>query len=367
MTKKKQLTLPGFYRFSMSASHNQHLIHSVFEYQQIRDILACLDDSELVAFTLLEDEMHWVMKCELDWQMMIEQLSIKIKALHKNIWQVSQSNLSNHVEAHYIETPKNIVPCVMQLHYLPVTKGLVASPEMYEFSSDKFYRQEHPPHWLHLEPVLSRLAHQRFHRALRYERVCEIFDYQQVIECHDKYDAFASDEHIQQLLQRKSKQSQAIQWEQILLWQQQAQELVCQRLGYQIEAVTVSRHNRQQVHQQQHVFSLVSYLLSLKGVSVELTAHVLQQDELIIHAWLRSVHKTHPESFIQRLSDSWQPKKTRRSKKPVTETLDDETSNQPEDNREADTNSNIDSALKSSSDSDPDPDPDPDSIEQASA
>jgi len=302
-----QLTLPGTYLFKVSGSHNQPIFNSVFEYDQFREILAHLDNTSLIAYVFSEHEMQWVMRCDESWGSMIEELKNQLQQQHKRIWNQTKPVLSNQVEATYIDEHQFLVPLVMKLHYWPVLKGIVVSPELYPFSSDHFYRQSSLPSWLKADPVLTRLVHQRFNRSLRYERICELYDYQQPVETHRLYNAYASDQHIRLLLNQQADNHEKVTWEEALLLMKQAQQLVAQRLGIDESIFETGQHNRQHTRLLQQVHALTAWLLDKKNVSLEYISYLVKQDEQVVQSWLLGVSAQHPETFMNRLLASWNP------------------------------------------------------------
>jgi hypothetical protein len=108
---------------------------------------------------------------------------------------------------------------IKQIHYLPVSMGLVALPSIYPWSSHKHYTNEsNTDDWFDKDTLLNLIGHQRSNRVRRYEQVtsqpptCEL----DLAEGNNElYFALASDAYIEKILNKNQVQphtAPTLQW-----------------------------------------------------------------------------------------------------------------------------------------------------------
>ena len=302
MDKRMILNGAGTYFFTVRGAKDAPIFRSVFEYEYFRKILAQEKGCELIAYVFSEYEVRWVMHCEQDWQVILDNLRAHMQELHFKLWHKHQQILSESAEVIFVEEDRYLVPLVMEMHYWPVRKGLVASPDVYPWSSDHLYRNIKQPDWLARHRMLKRMTKQRCNTLVRYERMMEQFTPWDTEEVENPlYKAFASSAYIALHL-RKKKTVDRFSEAQIIALRMEAEKLVTSILGNSVEQVKQPRSRRQY----QHIEPLVMWLLSQTDCSIQQMSFTFDLDETIIQGWIRSLPNQHPESFLTRIQQAWQ-------------------------------------------------------------
>ena len=302
MDKRMILNGAGTYFFTVRGAKDAPIFRSVFEYEYFRKILAQEKDCELIAYAFSEYEARWVMRCEQDWQVILDNLRAHMQELHFKRWHKHQQILSESAEVIFIEEDRYLVPLVMELHHWPVRQGWVASPAVYSWSSDQFYRNAQQPSWLSSHRMLKRMTKQRYNTVLRYERMMDQFSPWNIESAQNSlYKALATDAYITLHLRTKRPADKLSEAEVITL-RAEAEKLICDVLGTPIEQVRHPRYRRQ-YHQ---VEPLTLWLLLQTDCTAQQLSFIFDLDETIIQGWIRSLPSQHPESFLTRIKQSWQ-------------------------------------------------------------
>jgi hypothetical protein len=302
MDKRMILNGTGTYFFTVRGAKDAPIFRSVFEYEYFRNILAQEKGCELIAYVFSEYEARWVMRCEQDWQVILDNLRAHMQELHFKHWHKHQQILSESAEVIFVEEDRYLVPLVMEMHHWPVRKGLVASPDVYPWSSDKFYRDVKQPAWLASDRMLKRMTKQRSNTVMRYERMMEQFTPWNTEEAKNPlYKAFASNSYIALHL-RKKKSVDRFSEAQIIALRAEAEKLISGVLGGSIEQVNQPRSRRQY----NQIEPLAMWLLLETGCSIQQMSFIFDLDETILQGWIRSLPNQHPESFLIRIKQAWQ-------------------------------------------------------------
>ena len=302
MDKRMILNGPGTYFFTVHGVKNTPLFRSIFEYEYFIKILAQEEDCQLIAYAFSEYQASWVMHCEQDWQIILDNIRSQMQELHFKLWHKHQQIISESADVIFIEEDRYLVPLVMELHHWPVRHGLVVSPDVYPWSSDQYYRDYAQPSWLASHRMLKRMSKQRTNTGLRYERMMEQFTPLDIDESKNHlYQALASNAYITQHL-RKKEQPTKLSKEQIVNMRGQAEKLICDFLGAPIDQVRYPRFRRQYYQ----VEPLTVWLLLQNNCTIDQLTAIFDLDKIVIQGWLRSLSNQHPESFLTRIQQSWQ-------------------------------------------------------------
>ncbi len=197
----------------------------------------------------------------------------------------------------------------MELHHWPVREGIVASPEVYPWSSDKIsrqsrYQQIQSNAGLACHRMLQRLAKQRFNSPLCYERMMEQFQPWSIENATNRlYQALASDAYITLYL-RGEKPTLAHTTEQIKDMRHKAENLICDILGVPVEQIRHPRFRRQYYQ----VEPLTLWLLLQSQCGIKQLTFIFDLDQTIIEGWMRSIPNLHPESLLTKIQQRWQEK-----------------------------------------------------------
>lgn len=301
MDKRMILNGAGTYFFTVRGAKDAPIFRSVFEYEYFRKILVQEKGCQLIAYVFSEYEVRWVMRCEQDWQIILDNLRAHMQELHFKLWHKHQQILSESAEVIFVEEDRYLVPLVMEMHYWPVRKGLVASPDVYPWSSDHLYRNIKQPDWLASDRMLKRMTKQRCNTLVRYERMMEQFTPWNTEEAKNSlYKAFASSAYIALHL-RKKKPVDNFSDTQIISLRMEAEKLITSILGNSVEQAKQPR-SRRRYHQ---IEPLVMWLLSQTDCSIQQMSFTFNLDETIIQGWIRSLPNQHPESFLTRIQKAW--------------------------------------------------------------
>jgi hypothetical protein len=297
----------GTYYFKVRGAKDAQLFRSVFEYEYFRKLLAQTEGCQLIAYVFSEYQAQWVMHCEQDWQLVLDNIRAQMQELHFKLWHKHQPIISESADVIFVEEDTFLVPLVMQLHHWPVSSGLAPSPEVYPWSSDKDYRlsqnqQSLSNSGLNTSRMLIRLGKQRFNTSLRYERMMEQFEPWSIEQAKNRlYQALASDACIASYLSSK-KPDNSHSKQQIVCLRQQAEELICALLGVPIEQARQPRFRRRYYQ----IEPLTIWLLLQTDCTISQLVFMFDLDETVIQGWLRSLTSQHPESFLNKLKLSWQ-------------------------------------------------------------
>jgi hypothetical protein len=302
MDKRMILNGAGTYFFTVHGIKDSPLFRSVFEYEYFRKILAQENGCQLIAYVFSEYQASWVMRCEQDWQTVLDNIRAHMQELHFKLWHKHQQIMSESADVVFVEEDRYLVPLVMELHHWPVRKGLVASPDVYLWSSDQYYRVYAQPAWLASQRMLKRMGKQRINTALRYERMMQQLRPWDIEQSKNHlYQALASNAYITLHLINK-KQPTEFSETQIMAMREQAEKLICYFLGIPKQQIKHSRFRRQDYQ----VKPLAIWLLLQANCSINQLSFIFDLDEIVIQGWLRSLPNHHPESFLAHLLQSWQ-------------------------------------------------------------
>ena len=302
MDKRMILNGAGTYLFTVHGAKDAPLFRSVFEYEYFRNLLAQESGCQLIAYVFSEHRASWVMSCDQDWQVILDNIRAHMQELHFKLWHKHQQIISESADVVFIEEDRYLVPLVMEMHHWPVRQGLVASPEVYSWSSDPYYRQHVQPSWLASHRMLKRMSKQRINTALPYERMMEQFTPWDIEQAKNRlYQALATDAYVTLHLRHK-KPTDKLSEDQIIEMRGQAERLICDVLGAPIDQVRFPRFRRQYYQ----VEPLTIWLLLQSNCTINQLTFIFDLDETIIKGWLRSLPNQHPESFLTRIQQTWQ-------------------------------------------------------------
>ena len=302
MNKRMILNGAGTYYFTVRGAKNAPLFRSVFEYDYFRNLLIKEEGCQLIAYVFSEHQAQWVMHCQQDWQVVLDNLRAHMQELHFKIWHKHHQVISETADVIFVEEDRYLIPLVMEMHYWPVRQGLVASPDVYPWSSDAYYRLDKQPEWLASHKMLKRLSHQRCNTSLRYERTMQQFEPWNIEAAkHHLYQAVASNAYLTQYLSHK-KSSPKYSKQHVIHLRAQAEQLICETLGAPIEQIRQPRFRRQYYK----VEPLTLWLLLQSDCTMNQLTLIFDLDEAVIQGWIRSLPSQHPESFLNRIQQRWQ-------------------------------------------------------------
>ncbi|MGK0248742.1 MAG: hypothetical protein ACI910_001475 [Oleispira sp.] len=307
MDKRMIINGAGTYYFKVHGAKDAPLFRSVFEYEYFKQLLVKEEGCELIAYVFSEYQAQWVMHCDQDWQIILDNISAHIQELHFKLWHKHQQILSEFAEVLFVEEDRYLVPLVMELHHWPVREGLVAIPEVYPWSSDALYRQTRYQQvtsntGIASHRMLHKLAKQRVNSAVCYERMMEQCEPWSIESAQNRlYQALASDKYITRHLRIK-KHELVHTVAHIKEMRQQAEALICDILGISIEQVQKNRFRRKN-HQ---VEPLVLWLLLQSQCDIKQLTLVFDLDQVVVKGWLRSIPSIHPESLLTKIKQRWQ-------------------------------------------------------------
>jgi hypothetical protein len=307
MDKRMMINGAGTYYFKVHGAKDAPLFRSVFEYEYFKQVLVKEEGCELIAYVFSEYQAQWVMHCDQDWQMILDNIREHMQELHFKHWHKHQQILSESAEVLFVEEDRYLVPLVMELHHWPVREGLVASPAVYPWSSDALYRQ---PRYQQVtsnsgiatQRMLHKLAKQRFNSSVCYERMMEQYEPWSIEGAKNRlYQALASDVYITRHLRRK-KPNLVHTTEHIKEMRQQADTLICHILGISVEQIQQPRLRRKNYQ----VEPLALWLLMQSQCDIKQLTFVFDLDPVVVQAWLRSIPSIHPESLLTKIIQRWQ-------------------------------------------------------------
>jgi hypothetical protein len=306
MDKRMILNGAGTYYFKVHGAKDAPLFRSVFEYEYFKQLLAQEEGCELIAYVFSEYQAQWVMHCNQDWQIILDNIRARMQEQHFKLWHKHQQIISESAEVLFVEEDTYLIPLVMELHHWPVRNGLVPCPAIYQWSSDQFYRHsknlQQASSGLATHRMLQRLGKQRFNSTTRYERMMEQFEPWPIEQAKNRlYQALASDSYITMYLRGK-KPNLVHSNLQIISMRQQAEKLICDILGAPIEQIQHPRFRRQYYQ----VEPLTIWLLIESKCEIHQLTLMFDLDETVIQGWLRSISSVHPESLLTRIRQRWQ-------------------------------------------------------------
>jgi len=299
----------GVYYFSVSGAKDQPVFQSVFEFDYGRKILSGIPQSRLLAYVLEEKRMQFVLRCERDWTSVMDDIQTAFDNMHERCWNKRRQLLSDQGTVLLIDEQIYLTDLIMQLHDWPRRNGLVASADMWPWSSDRYYRLDNPPAWIDTESMLNMLAHSRRNRAQHYidvmqQPVTSQLDLQH--GNHPVYQALARDQWVDQHMKKEALIQSAYSKEDIRRLYADACELVARQFDLSVAELTDKLHRRR-FH---HLMPLVIWLLRERGVSLEVIAPLMDEEEDKLQLWLRGVAADHTENVRNKLLNLWAPDNT---------------------------------------------------------
>ena len=339
MQTKITLHGAGVYYFSVTGAKDQPVFQSVFEFDYAVKILAEIAQTRLLAYVLEEQRMQFVLRCERDWTSVMDDIQTAFDSMHERCWHKRRQLLSDQGVVLMVDEQAFLTDLVMQLHDWPKRSGLVASAELWPWSSDQYYRMDNPPAWIDTESMLNLLSHSRRNRAQHYidvmkQPVTATLDLDH--GSHPVYQALARDRWVDQHMKKEALTQSAYSSDDI----RRLFDDACQLVARQFDITVTELCDSLQRRRYNHLMPLVVWLLRERGISLEAIAPLAEEEEDRLQLWLRGVPADHTENVRRKLLALWSPEgippfalKVADQKVPHTET-DTESlpdSDQPED------------------------------------
>jgi len=223
MNEHSIIDIPGaLYYLRLRGNGHSQLAASRADFAVLRQLLAHLvettdaetRDSRLLGFCLFQDSLHILVRPGPQGILQLARWWVETHTqfLHRRARQQSAQYPSSqyqgpvyHKQVHAVLVDPNryLLPLVQQLHWLPITEGLVATPSAYPRSSHRDYLQPDSPSWLSHEEVFNQVGNHRASQMRRFEHFManpcqEFLDWNR--GRHPNYLALADDAYIQSLI-----------------------------------------------------------------------------------------------------------------------------------------------------------------------
>lgn len=306
MQTKMTLHGAGIYYFAVTGAKDQPIFQSVFEFGYGLEILSSLRGARLMAYVLEESRMQFVLRCQRDWTEVMDDIQAAFDAMHERCWNKRRQTLSDQGVVLLVDEQAYLRDLVMQLHDWPRRSGLVASADLWPWSSDRYYRQPQPPKWLDTESMLNLLAHSRRNRSQHYIDVMQKPVTTQLDlnhGTHPLYQALARDMWVDQHLKREALVQSAYSKDDIRRLYDDACQLVARQFELALDDL-LDRGQRRRFH---HLMPLVVWLMNERGISVEAIAPLVDEDEFRLQLWLRNLPADHTDNVRSKLLNLWLP------------------------------------------------------------
>ena len=306
MQTKMTLHGAGVYYFSVYGAKDQPIFQSVFEFEYGRQLLSAIPDTRLMAYVLEEKRLQFVMRCSRDWTGVMDDIQTAFDNMHERCWHKRRQILSDQGVVLMVDEQTHLTDLILQLHDWPRRSGLVASADLWPWSSDHQYRMDHPPAWIDTESMLNLLSHSRRNRAQHYIDVMhKPITSQLDLEHgnHPLYQALARDHWVDQHMKKEALTQSAYREEDILRLFSDACELVARQFDITIDELKDKLHRRRY----HNLMPLVVWLLRERGITLEAIAPLLDEEEDRLQLWLRNVVADHTDNVRHKLHNLWAP------------------------------------------------------------
>ncbi len=307
MTEKLAKDLPGgCYYLRFEAAPQRILFSHPQEREQIRPLLQhfCQRFKQpLYGYCLLTDSIHLVVPaCDLGIDAMAQWLWQTFTDGYNALHQRHGNVLQHEFIFTLIEPGRYLLPVIQQLHRLPVTADIVATPSAYPYSSHRDYLSADSISWLDKQAVLRLVTHQRATQLRRYESLMdfegEALDW--FHGSHPHYRALASDEYIERLIKRQQdrRPEQPPSLDTITEW-------ACEENKLEEQDLVLRRRHRLGLEVQAEIAAIAKHFGSAKEKTV---AQYFECDlELLLGAMrgLEARRAMYLHSLILRLEKRW--------------------------------------------------------------
>lgn len=296
----------GVYYFAVTGAKDQPIFNSVFEYEYGLNILSKVAGTRLLAYVLDDQHMQFVLRCQRDWTEVMDDIQAAFDSMHERCWHKRRQVLSDQGVVLLVDERASLVDLVLQLHHWPVQCALVADASLWPWSSDRYYREPHPPAWLDTESMLNLLVNGRRNRAQHYIDVMKA-PFKPKLDLihgsHPLYQALARDQWVDQHLKKEALIQSAYSRNDIQRMFDDACQLVARQFNLST-AELCDKHNRRRFH---HLMPLVIWLLRERGVHLEAMTKLVDEDEVRLQLWLRNLPADHTRNIRDKLAQQWSP------------------------------------------------------------
>lgn len=306
MQTKMTLHGAGVYYFQVTGAKDQPIFNSVFEFEYGRQLLSSIRATRLLGYVLEEKRVQFVLRCQRDWTEVMDDVQTAFDNMHERCWNKRRQVLSDQGVVLLVDEQAYLRDLIMQLHDWPRRAGLVASADLWPWSSDAFYREVNPPAWIDTESMLNLLAHSRRNRAQHYidvmsQPVTTDLDLQH--GSHPLYQALARDGWIDQHMKKEALVQSAYSKDDIRNLFADA----CQLVARQFDITTAELQDRSQRRRFHHLMPLVVWLLHERGIHLDAMTALVDEDEFRLQLWLRNLPADHTDNVRDKLRNLWQP------------------------------------------------------------
>ena len=296
----------GVYYFALTGAKEQPIFQSVFEYEYALKALSSLSGTRLLAYVLDDHIIQCVLRCQSDWTQVMDDIHAAFDTLHERCWNKRRQVLSDQSTVLLIDEQAYLSDLILQLHDWPRYTGRVADASLWPWSSDRWYREPHPPSWLDTDSMLNLLVHSRRNRSQHYAAVMQQPIGQRLDLRHGNhplYQAVARDAFINRHLKQEALVQSAYTDSDIQRLFADACDLVARQFGLTVTDLQ-DKDQRRRFH---HLMPLVVWLLRERGVPLDELAKRVDEDEVRLQLWLRNLPADHTDNIRQQLMQRWQP------------------------------------------------------------
>jgi len=208
MTAKQRLDLPHALYYVELKSNGQRTLfpdRSLFgEFVQLLSKLQSDTGSKVLGYSLLQGSIHLVLEAgEQGIQFTAQTLEQQYTQIYNDFHARHGSVFHKYTPCVLLEPRQYLAPVIKQIHEFPVQQGLVATPDIYPWSSHNNYTGNHPLTWLYTSRLLNQLSQQRASKIRRYELFMRAESHGNLELAqgnHATYRALASTDYIDKLL-----------------------------------------------------------------------------------------------------------------------------------------------------------------------
>lgn len=306
MQTKMTLHGAGVYYFQVTGAKDQPVFNSVFEFEYGREILSSIRATKLLAYVLEEKRLQFVLRCQRDWTEVMDDIQSAFDSMHERCWNKRRQVLSDQGVVLLVDEQAYLQDLILQLHDWPRRAGLVASADLWPWSSDQYYRNAEPPQWLDTESMLNLLSHSRRNRSQHYIDVMQqpvTSKLDLVHGSHSVYQALARDGWITQHLKKEALAQSAYSKDDI----RRLFDDACQLVATQFDLTVAELCDHQQRRRYHHLMPLVVWLMGERGIQPDALTALIEEDEFRLQLWLRNLPADHTANVLEKLHRLWLP------------------------------------------------------------
>lgn len=222
-SKQRIDTDNAIYYIELKSTGHRSLFTAQSSFVYFTELLPKLhqeNGTQTLAYCLLQERIHLILRSGSSGIAKVCDSLVQDYTQHYN----EQNNRNGSVfqkqrSCTLLEPAQLLSGAIKQIHYLPVSAGLVAVPSIYPWTSHSYYiDNSNTDDWFDKDTLLNFIGHQRSNRVRRYEQATSLTPSSELNLAegnNERYFALASDAYIEKILNKnqvKKSSTPTLQW-----------------------------------------------------------------------------------------------------------------------------------------------------------